>query len=106
MPNYNLGPVAGSICDSLSTGIEDRIDKQGEHFIYPNPTTDLIKFKIETEKLIQVMIYDQLGRMIHHEFIYTNESINIASFLPGFYTIRIALDGKELLQKLIKIKSD
>ena len=106
MPNYNLGPVTGSVCDSLSTGIDDRIDKQGKLFFYPNPASDLIKFNIETEKRIQVMIYDQLGRMIHHEFIYTNESINIFSLLPGVYTIRIVLDGKELQQKLIKIKND
>ena len=39
-PNYHLGPIDGSVCDSLgiNTGIVEQ-RTQGELHVFPNPTT-------------------------------------------------------------------
>jgi hypothetical protein len=38
-PNYNLGPVVGSVCDSLSVGVEE-LSHDFKFSVSPNPTSD------------------------------------------------------------------
>lgn len=63
MPNYQLGPVSNSVCDSLSYLAKH--DWTNTFKIYPNPTTDEIYFSNADTTLFPdliIDIYDGLGK--------------------------------------------
>lgn len=96
-PNYRLGRLVGSTCDTISTAI-DEVKAQREKIlnIYPNPTTDIVTidygFTDWTKGEIQLQISNELGQTVYNAPVpmYSGfQKINVSSFAAGMYTARI-----------------
>ena len=64
-PNYRLGRLVGSSCDTLATAIAE-VEQLGELRVQPNPATDLLHIAYHTENTtaLTVAISDYTGKKI------------------------------------------
>ncbi|MFN8154525.1 MAG: T9SS type A sorting domain-containing protein [Bacteroidia bacterium] len=101
-PNFKLGPVIGSICDSLTSINELNI---GSVNIYPNPVKD--RFTITSQKSLQhlvIVLLDQLGRVkIRQEFSGGSAfEIEVPSYInSGLYVVQISSDQGSIIKKIV-----
>jgi hypothetical protein len=108
-PNYRLGPIDGSPCDTLGidnlTNINDKLDNNTEPVrLYPNPATDYITIVIpRITKQWQFALYDIQGReVLHLHSRGAFRSINVSQLTAGLYLWKLVYeDGKEERGKLI-----
>ncbi|MEZ4982961.1 MAG: T9SS type A sorting domain-containing protein [Saprospiraceae bacterium] len=92
---------AGNISYSAMQSVEFNATEQGE--VYPNPFVDFVRIKVSNETRIgpEVLVYDALGNLVHHE-----SGLEASTFLrldlnhlqAGLYTI---LYGDKV-QKVLK----
>ncbi len=105
MPDFNLGPIDGSSCDTLGLDNPLSVDvpkEKNDFMIYPNPTNGLIyanfDFKLEGRKM---KVLDFSGKMMMQ---FSAESLknglDISDFNSGVYFLIV--DGLSV-KKLIKI---
>jgi hypothetical protein len=108
-PNYYLGPVVGSICDSLTVGIAENTVQSAELRLNPNPVSDKVwvNYKFPNNKDGWLEIYDAIGKLVLKRrlywsitqlLLYTNELKN------GMYLVRVYDDTNlfRSTEKLIK----
>ncbi len=92
-PNFRLGRLVGSPCDTLDwTGMEDEFPSQSSRLTaYPTPATDLLTIEIERidQSTAQTLaIFDALGRKIDEFTISPFQSIirvDVKSYKNGLY---------------------
>lgn len=88
----------GNALTSLLSTIE--LDADSSLSIYPNPTKDFVTIK--TKKIIgNVSIYDSLGRLIANNQS-KNNIVNFKGFAKGIYYLKIEIDKKVVVKKVIK----
>ncbi len=66
--------------------------------VYPNPTTDFLKLKVETEyeKMIY-QLYDIKGEILQTQAIISKETkIEMSKLTPSIYFVRVIKDNKEI----------
>jgi hypothetical protein len=97
-PNYRLGRLMGSYCDTL-TGIEPKpgVSIISNIKIFPNPATDYIRIDYGTiewnsseEPLLS--IYDMIGNKVYTQYLpaYSGiQDIDISQYSRGIYMIEI-----------------
>ncbi|MEP7197336.1 MAG: T9SS type A sorting domain-containing protein [Saprospiraceae bacterium] len=103
-PNYKLGVLNGSECDSL-TNVQEVI--KNEFKIYPNPTENTIHIKsVRVLDELQTTIYDCQGNMFINR-TFQNESevhLDLSLLSSGIYFLKINSDNKMLhFKKIIKL---
>jgi hypothetical protein len=108
-PNYRLGPIDGSPCDTLGidnlTNINDKLDNNTEPVRpYPNPATDYITLVIpRITKQWQFALFDIQGREVLH--VHSRgafRSIDVSQLAAGLYLWKLVYeDGKEERGKLV-----
>ncbi len=99
IPNYNLGALIGSACDTLRVGVEEHL-LQSNISIYPNPSKGVINLvgNLNNGKLI---LRDITGRIVISKNISTINnfsSVNISELQDGVYFYSV-YNGKELLKE-------
>ncbi|CAD0003788.1 T9SS type A sorting domain-containing protein [Flavobacterium salmonis] len=82
---------------------EDFIQENKQFSLSPNPTKSILNINSLNEtNNYSVKIYNLIGRLI-----YTNENVNssidVSSFTPGLYLIKIKTETRETSQKFIKL---
>ena len=120
--SYSVGQVAyqthtgtsGSVAEgvqqpyeiSVVTGLEEAEDINLSVSAYPNPTTDYLELKVESEKLkdLSYQLYDMNGKLLQSEKITGNQtSIIMSNLLPAAYFVRVVQGNKEVKTfKIIK----
>lgn len=62
MPKYELGPLIGSICDSLSVGVHETLSSKNRMLIIPNPASDFVSIEgnIEESKANVMNLFGQI----------------------------------------------
>ena len=96
--NYFLGPVVGSVCDSLGLGITETIyDKNLNLRINPNPAQGefYINYELPTNRDATLNIYNALGVKIFKQRIFSNNKylqVHANSWSPGVYFVEIVVD--------------
>lgn len=102
-PDYDLGPVSGSICDSLNSGINE--NENNFIHIYPNPVGNSANVSIESEQIISVEAINTLTQTFQLSFEKMNSKLEInTSNLPaGIYNLHIKAIKKEFIVKFIKM---
>jgi blue copper oxidase len=75
--------------------------------VYPNPATEKINLKVKnssTNKQLNLVVYDQAGRLIFQSVIKTSDSsIDVSQWSKGFYTANI-YDGQRIIHKKLIIQ--
>lgn len=79
--------------------VTDEIKEVGLHF-YPNPASSKITFNTK-EKVLEVQIYDQLGRLTKSATPKNNQ-LSIQELETGVYYLKIKTDKQTYTSKLIK----
>jgi hypothetical protein len=106
-PNYFLGAEAGSICDSLHIGIDDRIQNTTEFNIFPNPARGLIYITTGQSMYIkQLVLYNSLGQkqtaiyrpIKNGEYL----EINTETLIPGIYFIELLTEKEKVVKRFIR----
>lgn len=105
--NFNLGPVTGSICDSLMLPLK-KVDVSDDRIlIYPNPFTNILQISNPAlEENSCFRIYDALGILVLELKLTTaNQNIGLSALSSGIYRASICnIDGQVIKnEKLIKI---
>ena len=97
-PNYDLGPVVNSACDSLFNSVE-HISKQNLVLtIYPNPTTGIITLNriLSDYSGCTIDVFDFQGRHCYSSILDVSISPiqkNLSLLKNGSYILRIQCDG-------------
>ncbi|MBK8487329.1 MAG: T9SS type A sorting domain-containing protein [Chitinophagales bacterium] len=102
MPNYNLGALTGSECDTLTSVIQSI--ESNTISIYPNPANEYIIISGDINANDLLKIYSADGRVVLQEKIYTtNTKVDISKLPSGVYVIQIIEDGwVKYSEKLLK----
>jgi hypothetical protein len=96
MPNYNLGPIDGSVCDTLGLDVSRNTLEPSPlslPSIYPNPSGGQGAVLIIPQPQLTngIIIYDATGKLIW-EIQSDSDTINLPSHLPlGLY--RVVVNG-------------
>jgi len=103
-PNYFLGKLTGSICDSITSLTEKKIEDKIN--IYPNPSNGnfSINYILPENKEGQLSVFDLTGREIHSEKITKwsqVKNISLVDLKEGIYLITISSGNYSFLKKLI-----
>lgn len=109
--NPNINPTAVEIpdngidedCDGedLISATHDLANRQLK--IYPNPTTDIVRIKVDGQLELQVTLFDMAGRMIKEYF--NPNQISLAGLPAGSFLLEVRElnSGQSIVEKLVKI---
>jgi len=91
---------------SVVTAIEEANDINLSVTTYPNPTTDYLQLKVESEKLkdLSYQLYNMNGKLLQSEEITGNQtSIVMSNLVPATYFVKVVQGNKEVKTfKIIK----
>lgn len=105
-PNYRLGAVTGSICDSL-TNISDIIKDDAYNIaVSPNPNKGEfeVSYLLEYDNPGEIIITDVLGKIIHQEKLSQfsiKKSIQLPALKSGLYEVTVQSGSKRKTTKLL-----
>jgi hypothetical protein len=76
--------------------------------VYPNPSTSgdfSVKFNVESQKMIQIKVYNLIGREVFRERISTNDgaykgSFTLRNFPKGVYMLEVSDGNQRLTRRL------
>jgi len=97
-PNYNLGPLIGSGCDTL-TGISHFEDSLTVLNIYPNPTSNYFTatYKLPQNKSGKLELFDIVGNLVYTASLSQWSSVHRVEFndaiADGIYICKISSGG-------------
>ncbi|MCQ2285772.1 MAG: T9SS type A sorting domain-containing protein, partial [Bacteroidales bacterium] len=59
--------------------------------IFPNPTSDRFKIRIENNKFstLEIQVFNNVGQCIHKQLIHNEEEINVNNWTAGLYLIKV-----------------
>ncbi|MFN8152682.1 MAG: T9SS type A sorting domain-containing protein [Bacteroidia bacterium] len=105
-PNYNLGPVVGSVCDTLSVGLSEI--KHDFHFgISPNPVADgpvKIIYLLPENKSGIFEIYNMTGQLVYKMNLppwSTLQLVELPRLSEGVYTAVVRSGYERSAKKLV-----
>lgn len=84
---------------SVVTGLEEAKGINLSVSVYPNPTTDYLQLKVESEKLkdLSFQLYNMNGKLIQSEKITGNQtSIVMSNLVPATYFVKVVQGNKEV----------
>ena len=91
----NFYPILLSPYNTIENAVSNMQPKSLVSEIYPNPTNGPVTLKLENPEGLSVQIFDQSGKMIHEEAIYSEEyNYNLQDLKNGLYLFRV-LDEKK-----------
>lgn len=90
-PNYRLGAMGGSVCDSLPTIIANEANLNKKIKVYPNPASTSLFIESEniSSDYSQLEITSIDGKTLLQEEFHSKKEIDISSFPEGIYFISI-----------------
>ncbi len=108
-PNYNLGPVVGSVCDTLSVGIAE-IKHDFKFSISPNPTSDgyiKLMYLLPQNKNGEFEVYDMKGQLVYRMNLpawSTLQMVKLPELSNGVYTCVVRSGYEWVGRKLVVVK--
>ncbi len=96
----NLG---GSISRIVGVGLNMSENQSNNVVVYPNPATDIVSIKLQTQVMDHLKISDIKGSILYAETLQSNQKqLNTSSFAKGMYFITITTkQGAKFVKKLM-----
>jgi hypothetical protein len=99
-PNFRLGPLTGSACDTLGVGIQEIKENFG-FLVKPNPASTYVEidygnFPWQSSSQASLHIYNLLGELVYTQNLpqYSGKRIlDIQNFAAGVYVLQIKDNG-------------
>ncbi|TSA50188.1 MAG: T9SS C-terminal target domain-containing protein [Sphingobacteriales bacterium] len=104
MPNYNLGKLVGSACDTLTSIQNENLKTKSSVRIFPNPATEQLTIDNGQFTITEIEITDMMGRIIYKEQSHSHLSIiHCQLFSAGIYFVKVYMnDGSVEVRKFVK----
>jgi hypothetical protein len=108
-PDYELGKLAGSPCDTLSVGISETIEDASELFVYY--ASDWQKAFINAKglqgKKYNLQVFDLSGKLIYQqqgntESGYFTKDLPMEGLASGIYIVNLQTEREKLSKKFVK----
>jgi hypothetical protein len=105
VPNYRLGRLVGSPCDTL---YKAPAPVPQVWALYPNPTQELLNIQVpdSTAQSIAVSLWSSTGQLVAKQTLAVNSehiaSINVGYLSRGVYAVRVGGVGVEFVGRFIK----
>ncbi len=105
-PNYDLGALIGSPCDTLN-GINQLSINANQFSIYPNPALSQITVLYsvpESTQQVNLFVYDITGRTVGQQPLdkYSNQTtLDVGDLAAGIYLIELKTDDGMVVKKLV-----
>ncbi len=106
-PNYFLGPIPGSVCDSLASDIPIISSAVQSFYVFPNPARDVFYIthkKSERIKLLRVI--NSLGQEQKTDYSSISNGeyleINIFNLSSGIYFLEMLTEKQRIVKKFVK----
>jgi hypothetical protein len=108
-PDYDLGPLVGSPCDTLVSINEPFSSTNAEMFVYYNSSwqTAFINAQHVTGSRYSLEVYDIMGKSVFRESgplrpPYFTKSLNCSSFATGVYTVVLVTERERLVKRFVR----
>jgi len=106
MPNYNLGVLAGSLCDTLTSIHAITATEQGFEII-PNPVSSDFKIShseiANAQNYFELKIFNSTGQLVFKDRMFRiGDNVNCTTFSSGLYAITLTKNGQQMFSKFIK----
>ncbi len=103
-PNYRLGRLPGSACDTIYNDIKPLYAQTPWLKVYPNPATDIVRFEynwVEWDALgvCQLVLADLQGRVVLSQIIpkySSRQEVSIKELAAGVYTASVQSGEKRI----------
>ncbi len=105
-PNYSLGSVLGSICDSITTSINNINSLIEPFYLFPNPANTFIYITQNGGEIIEsIRVYNSIGQLQKEPFISTKTieyaEVNTSDLKSGIYFIEMQTKQKIVSKKFV-----
>ena len=90
-PNYDLGRLIGSACDTLSISIAETPEENGIG-IYPNPAINILHIHFKKEiNIFDIKLTDLTGRIVKEKFYSGEKNISLScdDVAAGMYLVTV-----------------
>lgn len=107
VPNYSLGALSGSGCDSLSS-IQLLPVPVFTFGVYPNPFSDQLNISVTGASTVtEIEVYNILGQRVYYNTqvpkdYFIHQTIFLAPLSAGMYFVNLKVNGEQYVQKVIK----
>ena len=106
-PDYELGALWGSVCDSLTNGVHEINNEEDNFNVFPNPAKNILYISQSNNELIKsINIFNSIGQKQKVEYLlYKNreyEAVNTSSLQHGIYFLEIQTDKQKIVKRFIK----
>ena len=101
-PNYELGSLVGSVCDTIYTGV---IEPNSENFkIYPNPVSSRINISVSESGASSghLKILNSLGEIVYWKLSPLKQSLDVSFLKTGLYLLLFETNSNVYFKKIIK----
>ena len=93
--------------DISTVATNDNDSKTQQIKLYPNPTNHELTIELEGDKLqdIEITMYNTLGEAVYRSPKQINvqkKIIDIDMLSPGIYFLELNIDGKRIVEKVVK----
>ncbi len=108
-PNYNLGPVIGSVCDTLSVGLAEPAH-DFRFSISPNPVSDgvvKLTYLLPQNKAGVLEVFDLTGQRVYSQQLppwSTLQFVQLPELSIGLYTCVIRSGNEKTAKKLVVMR--
>ena len=107
-PNFRLGALKGSPCDTLNTvAVMEQSGEGMELKVYPNPATDLLSIKYtQSQYSLRLVLYDVLGKAVLTAPVTPNTSdttLDVSTLSSGVYSCKLYQQGRVLYEAKVVI---
>lgn len=107
-PNYELGPLTGSICDTLTVGLTEIANYNNNITVYYDADWQIafLNAKGLKGKNYNLQLYNLNGQLLLHEkgkltSDYFTEDLNLLGYAKGLYIVRLITEKEVLTAKFV-----
>lgn len=108
-PDYTLGALVGSPCDTLTVGLSEEEYEKGEFVVSPNPFSSRIRVKAAAgvfSEDVRYSMYTPDGRLVKEGLLPKsgNGYVDASGLAPGMYMMHLRVGRKMETVRLMKVE--
>jgi len=69
--------------------------------MYPNPTTDFLRFNLENNSQVLFQVFNMNGQVLKQGQVFNN-TLNVMDLPKGYYVLRLNIDGNQISERFLK----
>ena len=102
-PNYRLGVLKGSPCDTLNKIATQDIDNQSTIKIYPNPAQDILNVQFSEQTTASIVLRSTEGKELRKINTNSDTQLDISDLYNGLIFVEIWIENRRVATKKVVI---